>query len=62
MDFGRILTSDSSFRCFKDSVLDLSVFEEESVVGQCDRISIQLCLSIVRAISLPRIQSTDARL
>jgi hypothetical protein len=52
IDFGLILTSDSSFRCSKDSVSDLSVFEEESIVGQCDRISIQICPFVVTAISL----------
>jgi hypothetical protein len=40
------------FHCFKDSVLDLSVFDEESVVGQRDRIPIQISPSVVTAISL----------
>jgi serine/threonine protein kinase len=59
-NFHRILRSDSSFHSFKDSVLDLSGYKEESVIRRSDRVLTQLrsrlidgALTVVKAIALP---------
>jgi serine/threonine protein kinase len=59
VDFRRILTSRSGFRHFERPVLDLSAFEEGSVIRRSDHVSTRIyrrrldgALAVVKAISL----------